>query len=61
MPVGGGVMADRTLTLRERKAVLRALIGRRRKAHDDGDTLVEESTSARINTLIDEAVNARAN
>jgi len=54
-------MADRKLNPIERKAVLRALIGRRRKAHNDGDTLVEEITSARINTLIDEAVNTRAN
>lgn len=54
-------MADRKLTSIERKAVLRGLIFRRRKAHDNHDTLVEEITSARINTLLDEAINARAN
>ena len=54
-------MVDRTLSDTERKAVLRGLIWRRRKAHDDHDALVEEITSNRINTLLDEAINARAN
>jgi len=54
-------MADQTLTPSQRKAVLRGLIWRRRKAHDNHDTLIEEITSARINTLLDEAINARAN
>jgi hypothetical protein len=53
-------MADRKLNEAERKAVLRGLIFRRRKAHDDHDMAVEDATSKRINTLLDEAINARA-